>query len=172
MGKDPTTAAKLSDEIWGLGNDSYASIFDVYRQLHCLNTLRKLIYPDYYPQHAWQHSADPQAMFEIHMNHCVDILMQAIQCNGNVNLITMHWVETEPFPFPDMSVNRKCVDFEGLTKWRLENTIDITKFNDTMDKPLGVKQLKSPDGFYTYFRPGKVNPNHVGGANPDEDFNL
>ena len=31
--------------------------------------------------------------------------MQALQCSGNVNLITMHWVETQDYPFPDMYVD-------------------------------------------------------------------
>ena len=39
---------------------------------------------------------------EIHVNHCVDILLQGIQCSGNVDLIPLHWVETQEYPFPDM----------------------------------------------------------------------
>ncbi|KAF2011565.1 hypothetical protein BU24DRAFT_435969 [Aaosphaeria arxii CBS 175.79] len=164
MGKDPSTATKLEDEIWGLGDDAYATILDVYHQVHCLNSLRKLVYPDYYNKPQWQHSADPKAMFEIHMEHCVDLLLQALQCSGNANLITLHWVEREPYPFPDMSLNRKCVDFDALTKWRLENTIDMEKYKERMDKPKGVKQLKQADGYYKYFRPdlpdGHQNTHH------------
>lgn len=40
------------------------------------------------------------------------------------------------------------------------------------EKPKGVKQLPQADGWYKYFRPDKVNPNHVNGANPNVDFNL
>ena len=93
--------------------------------------LRKLIYPDYYTSARQQflQSQDPKAMFEIHMGHCVDILMQAIQCSGNLNLITMHWVREESIPFPDMSVNRQCVaDFGALTQWRKENTVDLERY--------------------------------------------
>lgn len=70
MGKDPATAAKLEDADWGLGDDAYAATFDVYHQLHCLNFLRKLIYPNNYNKSNWHH-ADIEGFFEIHMNHCV-----------------------------------------------------------------------------------------------------
>lgn len=39
---------------------------------------------------------------EIHLNHCIDMVLQTLQCSGNVNLITLHWVETQEYPFPDM----------------------------------------------------------------------
>lgn len=93
--------------------------------------LRKLVYPDYYTnaRHQFMHSTDPKTMFETHMAHCVDILMQSLQCNGNLNLITMHWVQEESIPFPDMSVNRQCMaDFADLTQWRIDNTVDLDKY--------------------------------------------
>ncbi|KAJ4293495.1 hypothetical protein N0V90_008778 [Kalmusia sp. IMI 367209] len=174
MGKDPSTATKLEDDIYGLGDDAYASTFDIYHQLHCLNMLRKLVYPDYYKNARMQfpHAKDPQAMYEIHMGHCIDMLMQTIQCSGNLNLITMHWVNEEAIPFPDMSINKQCVaDFDYLTKWRKEHQVDPEKYV-AMKKPAGVKQLPEADMWYKYFRPDKVNPNHINGANPDDDFNL
>ncbi|KAI0477076.1 hypothetical protein GGR56DRAFT_691237 [Xylariaceae sp. FL0804] len=173
MGKDPSTVAKLEDAIWGLGDDAYAAVFDVYHHLHCLNTLRKIAYPGRYGNHTAHVDAGPEGMHEVHLNHCVDILMQALQCSGNVNLITLHWVETQRWPFPDMSVRRRCVDFEGLTRWRLDNGIDMDKYMDVMrTKPAGVKELPAPDLFYKYYMPDRVNPNHLDGANPDNDFNL
>ncbi|KAL1597156.1 hypothetical protein SLS60_008738 [Paraconiothyrium brasiliense] len=174
LGKDPTTATKLEDEVYGLGDDAYASTFDIYHQLHCLNMLRKLVYPDYYTKARMQfpHAQDPKVMFEIHMDHCIDMLMQTIQCSGNLNLITMHWVNEEAIPFPDMSINKQCVaNFDALTEWRKEHQVDPVKYV-AMKKPKDVKQLPEADMWYTYFRPDKVNPNHVNGANPDEDFNL
>ena len=53
-------------------------------------------------------------MHDIHINHCVDMLMQTIQCSGNVNLITLHWIAELTYLFPDMSINKQCVDFEHL----------------------------------------------------------
>lgn len=100
MGKDPSTVAKLEDEIWGLGDDAYASALDVYHQLHCVNMMRQIAYGGYYNQTIMD--ADGASVREVHLNHCVDILIQAIQCSGNVNLITLHWTDTQKLPYPDM----------------------------------------------------------------------
>lgn len=102
LGKDPETAVKLEDSLWGLGDDAYAAQFDVFHQLHCLNSLRQIAYGSYYNRSMVNPAPEKPRLREIHLNHCVDILMQAIQCSGNVNLITMHWVETQSYPFPDM----------------------------------------------------------------------
>lgn len=173
MGKDPSTAAKLEDEDWGLGDDAYAAIFDTYHHLHCLNLFRQLAYPDYYNLHD-MHMKKIPGMWDIHVNHCVDIVMQALQCSGNVNLITMHWVETQEYPYPDMSVNRQCINFDKLTEWRAENTIDMDKYVEVMKLPRfpDAKKLRAPDEYYKYYEPNMTNPNHVDGANPEEDFNL
>lgn len=84
LGKDLSTAAKLEDDVWGLGDDAYAAVLDVFHQIHCLNQLRKFAYADYY--HMKIANADPEALttHEVHTNHCVDILLQAIQCSGNL----------------------------------------------------------------------------------------
>jgi len=47
MGKDYSTVAKLEDKDWGLGDDAYATVFDVYHQIHCLNSIRKVVYGGY-----------------------------------------------------------------------------------------------------------------------------
>ncbi len=104
MGKDPETAVRLPDEQFGLGDDAYASYFDVYHQLHCLNSLRKMVYGGYYNKTTMADARDP-GLLELHVNHCVDILAQAVQCSGNLNLITLHWVETKDLPWPDMYVS-------------------------------------------------------------------
>ncbi|EHK21811.1 uncharacterized protein TRIVIDRAFT_131309, partial [Trichoderma virens Gv29-8] len=148
LGKDPETAVKLDPEIWGLGNDAYATALDIYHQLHCVNTLRRIAYGTYYNTSMGNPDANNVTLRELHINHCIDILMQAIQCSGNANLITFHWVEKLQHPFPDMSIDRKCINFEKLTDWRLTNTIDMKKWADRMKKPLGVKEEKMADQYY------------------------
>lgn len=126
--------------MFGLGDDAYASIFDVYHQLHCLNMLRRLIYPDHYPNARMQfpQAHDPEAVYYIHMEHCVDLLMQTIQCSGNVNLITLHWVHEEANPFPDMSINKQCLaNFDALTEWRKDNQVDIEKYVNISEYSVG-----------------------------------
>lgn len=85
MSKDPATAAKLEDLSWSLSNNAYTSILDVFHQIHYLNQSRKLAYRDYYNTKIA--NADPKniTMHEIHINYCIDILLQALQCSGNLH---------------------------------------------------------------------------------------
>ncbi|KAI3391312.1 hypothetical protein diail_7600 [Diaporthe ilicicola] len=157
LGKDPSTTAKLEDSVWGLGDDAYAAVLDVFHQIHCLNQLRKFAYADYY--HMKIANADPEALttHEVHTNHCVDILLQAIQCAGNLlftELVTMHWTERQQYPFPDMSTNRQCVEFDRITQWRNENRVDMKKFVATMRKdqqPGAVKERPAEQGYLDMF---------------------
>lgn len=144
MGKDPSTVVKLEDKLWGLGDDAYATTFDLYHQLHCLNSLRQIAYGRYY-ERVMGDTEGERSIREIHINHCADILYQALVCSGNVNLITMHWVETQTYPFPDMSVNRQCINFDKLTEWRKENTVDMDRYVEVMEKPEGVKEAPIPE---------------------------
>jgi hypothetical protein len=61
-----------------------------------------------------------------------------------------------------MSINKKCVDFEGLTEWRKANTIDMDKYVEVMKMPEvgkpGIKELPAADQYYEYW--GYDNPNH------------
>ncbi|KAK2604034.1 hypothetical protein N8I77_006994 [Diaporthe amygdali] len=154
LGKDPSTAAKLENSVWGLGDDAYAAVLDVFHQIHCLNQLRKFAYADYY--HMKIANADPEVLttHEVHTNHCVDILLQAIQCSGNLQLVTMHWTERQRYPFPDMSTNRQCVDFDRIKQWRDNNRIDTKKFIATMGKdqqPSPVKERPAEKGYLDMF---------------------
>ena len=160
MDVDPSTVAKLEDTTWGLGDNAYAAIFDVYHHIHCLNSLRHIAYGGYYNKS--QARAHTVKQREIHINHCIDILLQGIKCNANLDLIPLHWVETQEYPFPDMSINKKCVNFDGLTDWRKENTIDMDKYVEVMKKPEGgnpkINQRPAADQYYEYW--GYDNPNH------------
>jgi hypothetical protein len=160
LGKNPDTAFKLVNDIWGLGDDAYAAHLDVFHQLHCLNTLRKIAYGKYYNASMGNH--DKEGIYEVHLNHCVDILMQALQCSGNVNLITLHWYETQPSPNPDFSANRQCVAFDRLTLWNSENSINRQEYLDL--------DVKIPEGQLMEEAPSKMREwahKHAGEWNED-----
>lgn len=141
LGKNPSTALKLEDKIWGLGDDAYAATLDVYHQIHCLNSLRQSIYGTYYHRPTANANGPLDDMYEIHLNHCIDLLLQTLQCGGNVNLITLHWYEAQPYPTPDYSINRQCVAFDQLTEWNGKHTID----QDTYGKLHGPKVKDQPE---------------------------
>jgi hypothetical protein len=100
MGKDPSTAVKLENAVWELGDDAYLADYSVSHQIHCLNSLRHIAYASYY--NTTTGNPHKMGMKEIHINHCVDMLLQSIQCSGDVNLITYHWLAGQDVPEPDM----------------------------------------------------------------------
>ncbi|KAH8597608.1 hypothetical protein B0O99DRAFT_684918 [Bisporella sp. PMI_857] len=164
MGADVEIAVKLEDDIWGLGDDAYAAIFDVYHQLHCINALRRIAYADYYSSPI--PDATHETLREIHVNHCIDILLQGIQCSGNVNLIPLTWRQTQLRPFPEMSINRKCINFDKLTEFRKEKSIDMDKYSHIYNntRPPNVVQGPPIYGFAEHF--GESAVRHWNAKNP------
>lgn len=65
-----------------------------------------------------------------HLAHCVDILLQSLQCNANTEVLTLSWMHNRTMPWPDFSLNRKCRDFDALVEWNKENSVDIYKFGN------------------------------------------
>lgn len=169
MGVDPSTAAKLDDSIWGLGDDAYVAAMDIFHQLHCLGTLRRIAYPDIYPKVS---RGREHIEWKMHVDHCVDILLQALQCSGNLDMFSYHWIENHERPFPMFAINRQCIDFETLKEWRLKNTIDIDKFKKIVRKPEGANELPAADDWYKFMATTIPNPNHLDGKNAGKKIIL
>ncbi|KIN08640.1 hypothetical protein OIDMADRAFT_107231 [Oidiodendron maius Zn] len=99
----------------GLGDHAYMAQVDVFHQLHCLNQLRKLIYPEYY-NYAPSNLHHPDIWF-VHLNHCVNIIAQNLMCSENTDFITLQWVEAQFYPYPDFNVYHQCRDIDSLLDW-------------------------------------------------------
>ncbi|KAF2738044.1 hypothetical protein EJ04DRAFT_391514, partial [Polyplosphaeria fusca] len=109
---------KAADADWlasvvKLGDDKYMANLDLFHNAHCLNMLRKMIYPEYYTSYA--------AAERGHLEHCLETLRQAIFCNSGTGLVTFHWVEGIEDPYPDYNVAHQCRDPESMLHWALEN---------------------------------------------------
>lgn len=66
----------------------------------------------------------------------------------------MHWMERQQYPFPDMSTNRQCVDFDRIVDWRNDNRIDMKKFVATMKKdeqPGPIHERPAEKGYLDMF---------------------
>ncbi|EED14756.1 conserved hypothetical protein [Talaromyces stipitatus ATCC 10500] len=135
MGKDPEMAVKLPDEIFGLGQDAYLGGLDAFHILHCFNAIRTEAFKDYYFDGERYHmegygpdsipKRNHSEMFWIHLRHCSDIIVQFLMCNADTTMTTYSWIETQERPFPDFSVNKKCIDFDTLVRWRDDNALDF-----------------------------------------------
>jgi hypothetical protein len=144
LGKDPKTAVKLDANIFGLKEDMYVAHLDVFHLMHCLNTLRQIVFGKYYNQSQANADINTSKFIDVHINHCVDMLAQSIQCSGNTNLVTVHWTKNFENPMPDFSIDRKCIDFSKLTEWRKKHTLDMALYTRVTHKPKGQPQEPDP----------------------------
>lgn len=131
LGKDPSIAVKAGPAL-GYGDDAYIAGLDVFHHLHCLDKLRREISYSHY--HEAEEGPRPgSAMHKAHIDHCVDILAQALKCTGSVDVVTFNWVEGHRLPQPDFNNKKVCRDFDSLRDWTVANGIDGQAFFDGVD---------------------------------------
>ncbi|KAI9157976.1 Cyclochlorotine biosynthesis protein R [Paramyrothecium foliicola] len=137
----------------------YMVELDVFHQLHCLNLMRKLVYPDVF--HFDLTSKSEIAEDNIyHMEHCYDQLRQALQCASDVSTIYWEWSVEKKKMFGNLRTTHTCRDFDkikdngndqmGFASRQQENMAGAyseVKQNDFEDEilnqPMQIKQRSS-----------------------------
>lgn len=149
VGKDPATVAMYDDEYWHFGDNAYVAALDFPHQVHCLNVVRKAALANY-GKHG-DTISDPGKFYWTHLGHCVDILMQHQLCHADAGLLTYNWLENGEYPFPDMSVNKKCRDWRQLIEYRDVHGVDREKYLK-WKKPAGAHTIPQPqeDGYWKH----------------------
>ena len=153
IGKDPATVARYPDSLWHFGPDAYIGNLYVFHQIHCLNELRKKAFEDYPGPDGSSSGHRMKTMDElgwIHLRHCTDMLLQAIMCHADTEIITMQWADTQPWAFPDMSINKKCRDFQQLVEWRDEHAVDSDLYKK-MRTPEDVPLVPMEQAYYDMY---------------------
>ncbi|KAF5589030.1 uncharacterized protein FSUBG_11281 [Fusarium subglutinans] len=147
LGKDPELLVKFPEE-YGLGDNAYMAQIDMFHQIHCLNLLRHLAWAEY------SRNGTAKKPFSdlhwIHVSHCTDILMQNLMCNGNLDIITFNWVETQSNPFPDFAVNHQCRDFDAIYEWQDKHSVP-KEWGRNVTRPAGAKQIPISEEYYRIY---------------------
>jgi hypothetical protein len=113
---------------------------DVFHHLHCLDKLRREISYKHY--HEAEEGPSPGSeLHKAHINHCLDVLAQALKCTGSVDIVTFNWVEGHRMPQPDFNNKKVCRNFDKLRDWTVKNSIDGEKFLRIARKPLGKEKI-------------------------------
>ncbi|KUI60971.1 hypothetical protein VP1G_08142 [Cytospora mali] len=97
------------DEVYG----GYTAGLDVFHTLHCLNHIRKALYPEYYDHH----DDLPVEVDKAHTDHCIDTIRQHIQCYGSTTLVPTKWREGAKRQYIDSNQEHVCRDFGYLRKY-------------------------------------------------------
>ncbi|KAJ3558166.1 hypothetical protein NM688_g1083 [Phlebia brevispora] len=114
--------------------DYYIVQLSMFHQMHCLNTIRKALRPDYYtdPVTGLLDGFSPRGL-RAHMKHCVDNLRQAIMCAGDISPIVWHWSDEDQGNIVNLDVPHSCRSYDSLAAWAKAHQSQY-HFNQTMRK--------------------------------------
>jgi len=105
--------------------DHYIVGLDVFHQLHCLNNLRKLIWPERY--HVLDMHKESEEAWEDHINHldhCVDNLRQALMCHGDISTLYWEWIPESQRALAHAETTHTCRNFDRIWQWAFEHKLD------------------------------------------------
>ncbi|KAK8096070.1 hypothetical protein PG999_014092 [Apiospora kogelbergensis] len=102
-------ASQLPEKTQMLPHDPenrYVVSFSVFHDLHCLNMIRKQLFPDYYTQFKIENRTEKDVE---HMMHCVDALRQSTLCHADLATIPFQVVHDEECLRAEGGGQRTCV---------------------------------------------------------------
>ncbi|KAH6721311.1 hypothetical protein BKA61DRAFT_567908 [Leptodontidium sp. MPI-SDFR-AT-0119] len=116
------------------GTNEYLIQFDVWHELHCLNDLRKIIYPERFPNMSLNNITvngivnRENDMFR-HWDHCIDALRQTLMCHADISPIPFHVnVPKSSGIFPRLATTHTCRNFTKIQEWSKEHSAGEFKF--------------------------------------------
>ncbi|KAI1378895.1 hypothetical protein F4677DRAFT_382319 [Hypoxylon crocopeplum] len=110
-------AVQMSD------GSGYVGSLHVYHELHCVRLLYKYIWSEvYYPDA----DEEQQKHNKGHTQHCLNALRRLAVCHGDVGLIIYSWQSDTLKPGANGTAHQ-CVDWQKLSGWANERTVDMYK---------------------------------------------
>ncbi|RFU31226.1 hypothetical protein B7463_g5110, partial [Scytalidium lignicola] len=118
---DKKSAQKLPVKTLGIPGipGFYVITLDVFHQLHCLNLVRKSLFPERY--NLWDGIDENYA--QRHQLHCIDQLRQSITCSADIAPIPWKWVEEAQQSFPTSETIHTCRNFTNIRNWAAKHAL-------------------------------------------------
>ncbi|KAJ6626875.1 hypothetical protein B0H10DRAFT_1780690 [Mycena sp. CBHHK59/15] len=109
-------AIRLANKTYPILGDqptTYMLALDVFHELHCLDEVRKAMYPEYYP-----HTSEGMSLLNFsHMRHCLSSLRQSIMCASDISTIVWQWSEKSQAAKERSDILHTCRDFTKVQEW-------------------------------------------------------
>lgn len=114
------------------GEDDYLVVISVFHDLHCLDRLRQSLW--YFYDDGWNETWNPftaarPASFAAdglngieHLDHCINILRQSLQCFSDVSPYVFQWDEASGEVGAYANVAHTCRNFDDVRNWALDRT--------------------------------------------------
>ncbi|KAI0403897.1 hypothetical protein F4802DRAFT_275257 [Xylaria palmicola] len=107
----------MSDDIVQVNDGGYVSVLSVYHELHCVDALRRNIFPDYYYPNVTTQEKETNI---IHLTHCVDTIRRSLMCKADVAVYAAYWIgDHTAIPSKELrsGSDTVCVDWEAVDSW-------------------------------------------------------
>ncbi|XXH01579.1 hypothetical protein Hte_007939 [Hypoxylon texense] len=112
---------------------------DVSHQLHCVKYLRQWVYRDHYHPEV---GSEEMPHLLLHIDHCLDLIRQALMCRADTSLMTFHWAAGRREPMLKLvSPEHVCVDWKDLmekVKSRRVSDTDMAALTNPNLEPDGM----------------------------------
>ncbi|KAI1263403.1 hypothetical protein F5Y18DRAFT_429092 [Xylariaceae sp. FL1019] len=83
-------------------------MLDVFRSLHCMNSIRKYFYKGFYGDEAPDSNE---------LNLCVDQVLQSLKCHMDIAIGSYEWKEGHSKPWPNFGIKRECHRWDDINRW-------------------------------------------------------
>ncbi|KAL9053253.1 MAG: hypothetical protein Q9206_004002 [Seirophora lacunosa] len=93
---------------------------DIFHTLHCLDHIRKSLYPDHYHQsslHGKIHNGNNSSFSSPNTGHCIDHIRQQIMCQGDLTPLPSQYFESKGMNYLDSDREHTCRDFSRIRQW-------------------------------------------------------
>lgn len=77
--------------------------------------------------------------------------------HADADLITYRWMDTQPNPFPDFSINRQGRNIDDVLQYRDEHKVDFEKYIVMKRPKSGITQVPAEPGYYTSINPSNLS---------------
>ena len=127
--------------------NNYVVELDVFHQLHCLNAVRKTLYPerywdefdDYYLEDGSRNYTSTAAKHYGRLNHnwksqksniltlidhCVDSIRQSLMCHSDLATVYWQWMPFRRIPLPRLEITHTCRNFEAVQQWAKDHELE------------------------------------------------
>ncbi|KAH8881824.1 hypothetical protein GQ53DRAFT_667064, partial [Thozetella sp. PMI_491] len=114
---------------------------EVFHLLHCLNLLRKGLWPDRYPDKAvFQDGVRDDFLtthhpsFSSRIVHCIDRLRQNVMCHSNISPLFYTWDTGKEIPrwMINMETPQKCRNFDRVNEWARDHFFSLDEFDTSV----------------------------------------
>lgn len=119
-------ASNLVNKTYRIPGDEehYVIELDVFHELHCLNMLRKALYPEYYPPIKVFASPTENHLFGVmHRGHCIESIRQSLMCSVDISPIVWQWVDRVQEVRVVGNIIHTCRSFDNVRDWALKRRL-------------------------------------------------